>query len=53
LGPGNNHEYWKNSIVYGALAVPTSLFIYNNKWYQKTKEAYTILVNNDTANFDK
>jgi len=52
-GQAYNHEYWKIPIVYGALAVPTSLFIYNNKWYQKTKEAYTILVNNDTANFDK
>ena len=43
----------KYPIVYGALAMPTSLFIYNNKWYQNTKEAYDILVNNDTANFDE
>ena len=52
-GQAYNHQYWKIPIVYGALAVPASLFIYNNKWYQATKEAYTILVNNDTANFDK
>ncbi|MEP6466571.1 MAG: DUF5683 domain-containing protein [Parafilimonas sp.] len=43
-GQAYNHEYWKIPIVYGALAVPGSLFIYNNKWYQKTKQAYTILV---------
>ena len=52
-GQAYNHQYWKIPIVYGALAVPASLFVYNNKWYQATKEAYTILVNNDTANFDK
>src|SRR5678809_647659 len=44
-GQAYNHEYWKIPIVYGALAVPTSLFIYNNTWYQRTKDAYNILVN--------
>src|SRR3954451_6598789 len=43
-GQAYNHEYWKIPIVYGALAIPTSLFIYNNKWYQETKDAYEILV---------
>lgn len=43
-GQAYNREYWKIPIVYGALAIPGSLFVYNNKWYQKTKEAYTILV---------
>jgi uncharacterized protein DUF5683 len=52
-GQAYNHEYWKIPIVYGALAIPTSLFIYNNKWYQETKKAYDILVNNDTAKFDE
>ncbi len=52
-GQAYNHEYWKIPIVYGALAVPTSLFIYNNKWYQKTKDAYEILVNGgDTSAID-
>lgn len=44
-GQAYNREYWKIPIVYGALAVPASLFAYNNKWYQRTKEAYNILVN--------
>src|SRR5262249_54778254 len=39
-GQAYNKQYWKIPIVYGALAVPASLFIYNNKWYQKTKDAY-------------
>ncbi len=44
-GQAYNHQYWKIPIVYAALAVPASLFVYNNKWYQRTKEAYDILVN--------
>src|SRR6478735_5387541 len=43
-GQAYNREYWKLPIVYGALAIPASLFAYNNKWYQETKEAYNILV---------
>lgn len=44
-GQAYNKQYWKMPIVYGALAVPAGLFVYNNKWYQETKEAYNILVN--------
>jgi hypothetical protein len=52
-GQAYNKQYWKIPIVYGALAVPASLFIYNNKWYQKTKDAYEILVNGgDTSAID-
>jgi hypothetical protein len=52
-GQAYNHEYWKIPIVYGALAVPGSLFAYNNKWYQRTKKAYTILVDSlDPAQID-
>src|SRR5205809_4136862 len=52
-GQAYNHQYWKIPIVYGALAVPASLFIYNNKWYQNTKEAYDILINGgDTSKID-
>jgi hypothetical protein len=38
-------------IVYAALAVPAGLYIYNRNWYNKTRYAYTVKVNNDTANF--
>ncbi len=44
-GQAYNREYWKIPIVYGALAVPASLFVYNNNWYQRTKNAYNILLN--------
>jgi uncharacterized protein DUF5683 len=49
-GQAYNREYWKIPIVYGALAVPGSLFIYNNKWYQNTKKAYNILLNGGDTN---
>ncbi|TKK68874.1 hypothetical protein FC093_09255 [Ilyomonas limi] len=39
-GQAYNREYWKIPIVYGALAVPVSLYIYNNNYYKKTKFAY-------------
>jgi len=52
-GQAYNRQYWKIPIVYGALAVPTSLFIYNNTWYQRTKDAYDILVNGgDSSKID-
>ena len=43
-GQAYNHEYWKIPIVYGAISIPTVTFLYNNRWYQRTKNAYTILV---------
>jgi len=46
LGQAYNHEYWKIPIVYGALSIPAATFVYNNNWYQRTKQAYNILVNN-------
>ncbi len=35
-----NREYWKLPIVYGALAVPAALYVYNNNYYKWTKFAY-------------
>lgn len=51
-GQAYNREYWKIPIVAGALAIPAATFIYNNKWYKKTRDAYTIVVNKDTASFN-
>lgn len=50
-GQAYNKEYWKIPIVYGALAIPAATYLYNNKWYKKTRDAYNIVVNNDTAMF--
>ena len=40
LGQIYNKEYWKLPIVYGALAIPTITFLYNNHYYSITKYAY-------------
>ena len=50
-GQAYNREYWKIPLVYAALGIPAGLFVYNNNWYHKTRTAYDILVNKDTARF--
>jgi hypothetical protein len=52
-GQAYNREYWKIPLVYGVLAIPAVAYIYNNKWYKRTRDAYNIRVNNDTDNFSK
>ena len=39
-GQAYNHEYWKIPIVYGILAIPITLFFYNDSYYKKTKFAF-------------
>lgn len=48
-----NHEYWKLPIVYAAIGIPVGTYFYNNTWYKRTRDAYSIVVANDTANFGK
>jgi hypothetical protein len=54
-GQAYNREYWKIPLVYGALSIPTGLFIYNNNWYKKTKFAfeakYKAEVNKDSSDY--
>jgi hypothetical protein len=52
-GQAYNHQYWKIPIVYGALAIPAATFVYNNKWYQKTKLAYEIVVDTQTNRYNE
>lgn len=52
-GQAYNKEYWKIPIVYGALAIPGSLYFYNNKWYKKTKLAYELKINGDSSRFNE
>jgi hypothetical protein len=52
LGQIYNKKYWKVPIIYGALGISASIFVYNLKWYRRTRFAYTTLVTHDTANFD-
>lgn len=53
LGQIYNKKYWKLPLVYGALGTCGGIFAYNIKWYKKTRFAYTVLYNKDSASFDK
>jgi Family of unknown function (DUF5683) len=39
-GQAYNKEYWKIPIVYGILAIPITLYFYNDAYYKKTKFAF-------------
>lgn len=48
-----NREYWKLPLVYGALAIPTATFFFNNSYYQKTKFAYSAMFSGNQSEIDK
>lgn len=39
-GQAYNKQYWKIPLVYGILAIPVTLYFYNDGYYKKTKFAY-------------
>ncbi len=55
-GQAYNKEYWKIPIAYGVIAIPVSLYFYNNDWYKKTKFAYEAKykaeVNKDSTDYN-
>jgi hypothetical protein len=50
-GQAYNREYWKIPIVWGALGTCVGFWVRNNTWYQRTRTAYIIRINNDTSRF--
>ncbi len=44
-GQAYNREYWKIPIVYGALGTVAVIYLFNNTWYKRTRDAYDIRVN--------
>jgi hypothetical protein len=40
LGQIYNREYWKLPIVYGAIAIPTYTYIFNDNYYKELRFAY-------------
>lgn len=46
-----NKKYWKVPLVYTAIGIPIGTFVYNRKWYARTRDAAKMLANNDTANY--
>lgn len=53
LGQIYNKKYWKLPIVYGALGTSAGIFMYNLKWYKRTRFAFKAVVENNTANMAK
>jgi hypothetical protein len=51
LGQIYNKKYWKLPIVYGALGISGGVFAFNLKWYKRTRFAYTVLYNGDSARY--
>ncbi|CAN5178890.1 hypothetical protein BH09BAC2_BH09BAC2_12180 [soil metagenome] len=39
-GQAYNKKYWKIPIIYAALGTTAGIFIYNNKYYKKLRQAY-------------
>lgn len=46
-----NKKYWKLPLVYGALGTTGGIFKWNLDWYRRTRFAYAVTVNRDTAAF--
>lgn len=53
LGQIYNKKYWKLPIVYGALGTSAGIFMYNLKWYKRTRFAFKAVVENNAANMAK
>ncbi len=52
-GQAYNSKYWKIPIVYGALGTSAGIFIYNITWYRRFREAYRIVFNKDSGNYNQ
>lgn len=52
-GQAYNGKYWKIPIVYAAIGIPVGTFLYNRKWYLRTREAAKMLGSDppDTLNY--
>ena len=52
-GQAYNKKYWKIPIVYAAIGIPVGTFLYNKKWYNRTRDAARMISSDpiDTANY--
>lgn len=46
-----NKQTWKVPIIYAALGITGGVFVYNIKWYKRTRFAFNVRATNDTGNF--
>jgi len=52
LGQAYNKKYWKIPIVYAALGTSTGFYIYNNKQYNRFRDAFKLMKANKPHEFD-
>ncbi|MEP6846321.1 MAG: DUF5683 domain-containing protein [Panacibacter sp.] len=52
-GQAYNRQYWKIPLVYAAVGITAATYVYNDKWYKRTRDAYDIVINNRTDEYDK
>ncbi len=52
-GQAYNKKYWKIPIVYAAIGIPVGTFLYNKRWYNRTRDAARMISADpiDTANY--
>ena len=53
LGQLYNGKVWKVPIVYAALGVTGGIFVYNLRWYNRTRFAYKVLQEEGTGAYEK
>ena len=52
LGQAYNKKYWKMPIVYGVLGTSTGFYIYNNKQYNRYRDAFKSMRSGKSHEFD-
>jgi hypothetical protein len=52
-GQAYNKKYWKIPIVYAAIGIPVGTFLYNKRWYNRTRDAARMISADpiDTTNY--
>jgi len=48
-----NKQIWKVPLVYAVVGIPAATYFYNNSWYKKSRFAFQLRVDKDSANFGK
>lgn len=47
-----NKKYWKVPLVYAGIGIPAYLYFYNKSWYNRTRYALSVVVNEQTEDPD-
>lgn len=52
-GQAYNREYWKVPVVWAALGTAAGFWIYNNTWYKRTRFAFELVADTNTARYNE